>query len=313
MAASRQSVAETIAGILARRPVLEPLLKTFEPLLTARAELPETLKGSLQERLRLPEWGTERASEGTPLLEGASLDGLPLREAAEALLPLLETQVAVQPYAEKLRKFFLGEEGADTASSLKTLAEEALRGDGPALEKRAVGLGVPPEVLLFAFGFMLGAALEALVSASLGSHDAPWDVEGAWMHGYCPVCGSYPSIGYLDRPVFEEKNAYLAGGGGKKHMHCSLCGTDWKFRRGACPSCGKEGSGVMEILREPKDALGERLDWCTKCRTYSPVVDLRERGDTPHLDALALGMLHLDMVAAKKKLHPLNPSFWNTF
>ena len=113
--------------------------------------------------------------------------------------------------------------------------------------------------------------------------------------------------------MFEEKNAYLAGGGGKKHLHCSLCGTDWVFRRGACPSCGKEGNDVMEMLRESKNAQGERLDWCTKCKTYCPSVDLRERDTTPNLDALALGLLHLDMVAAKKGLHPINPSFWNTF
>lgn len=69
----------------------------------------------------------------------------------------------------------------------------------------------------------------------------------------------------------------------------------------------------MEMLRESKNAQGERLDWCTKCKTYCPSVDLRERDTTPNLDALALGLLHLDMVAAKKGLHPINPSFWNTF
>ena len=210
-------------------------------------------------------------------------------------------------WALLLLPFFLGAE-ADTA--LKTLAEDLLREDVPALEKTAAGISVPLPVLLFAFGFVLGPALHALVAASEGK---PWEAEGAWRQGYCPVCGSFPSIAYLERPVFEEKNAFLAGGGGKKHLHCSLCGTDWIFRRGACPSCGEEGSGVMEILRESGEAQGERLDWCMKCRTYCPTVDLRERVDTPDLDALALGLLHLDMVAAGKKLHPLNPSFWNTF
>lgn len=170
-------------------------------------------------------------------------------------------------------------------------------------------------MLLFAFSFMLGPVLRALVELSPHGNgkEAPWNVEGAWRQGYCPVCGSGPSIAYLDRPVFDEKNAFLAGGGGKKHLHCSLCGTDWTFRRGACPFCGEEGAGVMEILKEAGNALGERLDWCTRCKTYCPAVDLRERDTTPDLDALALGMLHMDMVAAKKGLQPIHPAFWNTF
>ena len=320
MAVSCQSVEETIAGILARRPVLGPVLNAFGPLLEARASLPETLKPLLESAgLRLPDMRGERASQGVPLLADESLKGIdaPLRAAAGVMLPLLAEQEAVKPYAAKLRGFFLGsgEPDGPAMPPLDALAESVLREDAPVLEKTAVGIGVPPEVLLFAFGFMLGPVLRALAAMRPGGDgkDAPWNAEGAWRQGYCPVCGSNPSIAYLERPVFEEKNAYLAGGGGKKHLHCSLCGTDWVFRRGACPSCGKEGNDVMEMLRESKNAQGERLDWCTKCKTYCPSVDLRERDTTPNLDALALGLLHLDMVAAKKGLHPINPSFWNTF
>ena len=312
MALSCQSVAESVAGIIARRPVLEPVLKAFEPLLEARAALPAALAPLVEEAgLRLPGFGRERAAEGKPLLFRVPLAGLPLRRAAQTLLPLLIEQEAVAPYADKLRGFFLGAE-ADPA--LAALAEAVLRGDEMGWEKSAVGMGVPPEVLTFVFDFLLGPALRALADVSLeAGKEAPWDEEGAWKEGYCPVCGSFPSIGYLDRPVFEDKNAFLAGGGGKKRLHCSLCGTDWKFRRGACPACGEEGNGVMEILRESGGARGERIEWCTRCKTYCPGVDLRERDTVPDLDVLALGLVHLDMVAAEKKLRPLNPSFWNTF
>lgn len=317
MVLSCQSVAESIAGILARRPVLEPVLKTFQPLLEARASLPAALAPLVREAgLRLPELQPEQAAEGRPLLFEAPLPGLGglLRQAAESLLPLLTEQEAVAPYADRLRGFFLGGTAADSAPALTALAECVLRGDEMGWEKSAVGMGVPPEVLTFVFDFLLGPALRALADVSLeAGQEAPWDKEGVWKEGYCPVCGSFPSIGYLDRPVFEEKNAFLAGGGGKKRLHCSLCGTDWKFRRGACPACGEEGNGVMEVLRESGNAQGERLEWCTRCKTYCPGVDLRERDTVPDLDVLALGLVHLDMVAAEKKLRPLNPSFWNTF
>lgn len=43
MVLSRQSVAKTLEDVAARRPVLEPVLRAFEPLLTAQAQLTEDL------------------------------------------------------------------------------------------------------------------------------------------------------------------------------------------------------------------------------------------------------------------------------
>jgi FdhE protein len=48
-----------------------------------------------------------------------------------------------------------------------------------------------------------------------------------WNDGYCPVCGRMPKIGRL---VDEE---------GKRHLFCSQCGFEWRFRRVKCPFCGK--------------------------------------------------------------------------
>lgn len=319
MAASCQSVEETVSGILARRPVLSPVLQAFAPLLAARAALPEQLKPLLQAAgIRLPEMQRERAAQGYPLLAEMALAGIgtALRAAAETLIPLLAAQEVIKPHEAKLRAFFV--DAAQGPEAPVALAEAVLNETAESAEnvgKIAAHLDMPVQVLLFAFSFMLGPVLRALVELSPHGNgkEAPWNEEGAWRQGYCPVCGSGPSIAYLDRPVFDEKNAFLAGGGGKKHLHCSLCGTDWTFRRGACPFCGEEGAGVMEILKEAGNALGERLDWCTRCKTYCPAVDLRERDTTPDLDALALGMLHMDMVAAKKGLQPIHPAFWNTF
>ena len=292
MAVSCQSVEETVSGILARRPVLSPVLQAFAPLLAARAALPAQLKPLLEAAgVRLPAMQRERAAQGYPLLAEVPLAGIgtALRAAAEAMIPLLAAQEIIRPHEAKLRAFFV--DAAQGPEAPVALAEAVLNETAESVEKTAAHLDVPVQVLLFAFSFMLGPVLRALVELSPhgDGKEAPWNVEGTWRQGYCPVCGSGPSIAYLDRPVFDEKNAFLAGGGGKKHLHCSLCGTDWTFRRGACPFCGEEGAGVMEILKEAGNALGERLDWCTRCKTYCPTVDLRERDTAPDLDALALG------------------------
>lgn len=307
MAESRQSVSETLAGIAEHRPVLAPVLNAFAPLLEARSALPEKLSPMLEESgFVLPPWQPERAQQGAPLLAGASLNGLfPLvRESADTLLPLLEALPGMNGYADALSSFFQKEEPCMRA------ADTLLTGHETALAEAAERIQVPPAVLLFALEVVVGPVLHALAA----KYDAPWDERpSSWMQGFCPVCGSFPSIAYLDKRVFDEKNAFLAGGGGKKHLHCALCGTEWHFRRGACPSCGKEGSGVMEFLRESEGSRGERIDWCTKCRSYCPTVDLRERDGTPDMDAMALGMMHMDIVASQKGLIPLKPSFWNQF
>ncbi|WP_353117979.1 formate dehydrogenase accessory protein FdhE [Nitratidesulfovibrio sp.] len=313
MAAKRQSVADTLADVTARRPVLEPVLRVFEPLLSAGDALAGTLAETVREAgLRLPEQQWDRAQQGVSLLAGVALTGIaaPMRRAAEELLPLLTTIETVAPHAESLRAFFLRPvENGDTRDAL---AEAVVA--GRSIESIAADGGVEPDVLAFVTGFVLSPVLHAMVADALPEDgEAPWDTDGAWQQGYCPVCGAFPTIAWLDKPMLDEKNAYLAGGGGKKHLHCSLCGAAWKFLRGACPSCGKEASGTMEMLREAEAARGERLDWCTKCNTYCPTVDLREREAAPNLDALALGMMHLDMVAARKKLRPLRPSFWNMY
>ncbi len=321
MAAKHQSVADTLADVTARRPVLEPVLRAFEPLLSAGDALAGKLAESVRQAgLRLPELQWDRAQQGVSLLAGVSLSGAagPMRQAAEELLPLLTTIEAVAPHAEALRAFFLrpakapAEAPVDFNDSRDALAEAVVA--GRSIESIASDGGVDPEVLAFVTGFVLSPVLHAMVANALPEDgETPWDKDGAWQQGYCPVCGAFPTIAWLDKPMLDERNAYLAGGGGKKHLHCSQCGAGWKFLRGACPSCGKEASGTMEMLRETEAARGERLDWCTKCNTYCPTVDLREREAVPNLDALALGMMHLDMVAARKKLRPLRPSFWNMY
>ena len=307
MSESRQTVSETLAGIAERRPVLQPILNAFQPLLEARATLPETLSPMLEESgFSLPPWRQERAQQGVPLMAGASLKGLfsLLEKSAQELLPLLTKLPGLAEHADALDKLFHEE-----AASLKG-ADALLTGHEASLEDMAKDTGIPAPVLLFVLETVLGPVIRTLAA----HYDAPWDARpSSWMQGFCPVCGSFPSIGYLDKRVFDEKNAFLAGGGGKKHLHCSLCGTEWHFRRGACPSCGKEGSGVMEFLRESENANGERIDWCTQCKSYCPTIDLRERGSVPDMDAMALGMMYMDIVAAQKGLIPLKPSFWNQF
>ena len=316
MAATRQTVAQTLEEVIAWRPVLAPVLRSFEPLLAAQEELVGELANCLKQHgIALPQGQAERMEQGVSLLAGASFAGIApaVRISAEKLLPLLCRMDAVVPHKAALTDFFTKSDGAEAQRAEEIVAAVAA-GDRKALAGLAEKLKLDPLVLDFAAGFVVAPVLRAMTSMAASAGETPWQAGDVWRYGYCPVCGSLPTIGWMDKASIDEKNAFLAGGGGKKHLHCGVCGADWKFRRGACPACGEEGSGVMELLRESGNAAhGERLDWCTKCKSYCPSVDLREREFVPNLDALALGMVHLDMVAARRKLKPVKPSFWNMF
>lgn len=317
----RLSSAETLAEAIKRRPTLRPVLEAFAPLMELRSALPHSLTEVVdQSGFRLPQWSEAHAQAGEPLLDRADIAALalPMQEAAGSFLPRLMPLQGMEKYSPALTAFFQAEELMGRA------ARAMLDGNGETLQTVADEAGLPVTVLAFALENILGAVIRAAVLCQwpsspdehYGPEDtpAPWDERpAAWMQGFCPVCGSAPSISYLEEKIFDEKNAFASGGGGRKHLHCGLCGTEWHFRRGVCPECGKEEKGTLELLREAQGARGERAEWCTHCKSYCTGTDLRERDSRPDMTVLPLCLMHLDMAAAERGLTPLYPAFWNQF
>lgn len=99
----------------------------------------------------------------------------------------------------------------------------------------------------------------------------------------CPFCGSKPQVAVL-RPE---------GDGGKKSLVCSLCSTEWNFRRLLCPNCGEENKDHLPIFAAAEfDYV--RIDACDTCRTYIKSIDLTKNGNAiPMVDELATLSLNL--------------------
>ncbi|MBQ7584872.1 MAG: formate dehydrogenase accessory protein FdhE, partial [Desulfovibrionaceae bacterium] len=171
-------------------------------------------------------------------------------------------------------------------------------------------------VLHFMATFICQSLLKGLVLSNFEVQNLaatlPWDAYNTWQQGYCPVCGSYPTLAWLDKAVVDERNPFLLEGGGKKHLHCGVCGANWRFLRLSCPNCGVAESKQIEIMTCADDTHGESLDWCNKCNFYLPTIDLRERPAIPNFEAQALGMLPLELLAKEQNLKPLRLSFWNS-
>jgi FdhE protein len=99
----------------------------------------------------------------------------------------------------------------------------------------------------------------------------------------CPLCGGKPQVGAL-RPE---------GDGGKRSLICSLCGTEWPYRRIVCPACGEEDVHKLAVY-SAKEFSHVRVETCETCHSYIKTVDLTKDGHAvPVVDELATIPLNL--------------------
>jgi len=110
-------------------------------------------------------------------------------------------------------------------------------------------------------------------------------VPANWLRGYCPVCGSLPSLLFLV-------------GDGERKGHCSWCATQWNLYRLQCPFCDNrlhDSLGYLYIEEEPYN----RVQYCRLCKGYFKLVDVRERLDPPFYPLEEWTTLHLDILAQR--------------
>jgi FdhE protein len=114
----------------------------------------------------------------------------------------------------------------------------------------------------------------------------------------CPFCGSKPQLAVL-RPE---------GDGAKRFLLCSLCGTEWFFRRVLCPNCAEENKDHLPVfIAQEFDYV--RVDACDTCHTYIKSIDLSKNGNAvPVVDELA--SISLNLWAQENKYRKLQPNLF---
>jgi FdhE protein len=145
---------------------------------------------------------------------------------------------------------------------------------------------MPPEYAFFAL-VLLQPFAEYLAERTNSSTEASPPL--------CPFCGSRPQVAVL-RPE---------GDGAKRFLLCSLCGTEWVFRRVLCPNCAEENKDHLPIFMA-KEFDYVRVDACDTCHTYIKSIDLTKNGKAvPVVDELATVSLNLWAQEHNyQKLHP---------
>jgi FdhE protein len=99
----------------------------------------------------------------------------------------------------------------------------------------------------------------------------------------CPFCNARPVAGVLRGE----------GDGAKRWLLCSLCATEWQYRRVICPACDEENREKLPIYVAAEfDHV--RVDACDSCRTYIKSVDLTKNGHAvPVVDEIATVPLNI--------------------
>jgi FdhE protein len=87
---------------------------------------------------------------------------------------------------------------------------------------------------------------------------------------------------------------------GKRILECSLCNTQWVFKRLRCPFCGNEDADTLGFFFVEEATY--RVDKCDKCKRYIKTVDERKKpeGGLRALLVEDVATLYLDMLAAKE-------------
>ncbi len=99
----------------------------------------------------------------------------------------------------------------------------------------------------------------------------------------CPICGGWPQLAVL-RPE---------GDGGKRHLQCSFCLTEWEFRRVLCPACAEVDYAKLPRY-SPEEPKAVRAEACDTCKFYLKSFDMTADGLlVPEVDEIATIALDL--------------------
>jgi FdhE protein len=274
-----------IEEIKKKRPGYGPMLDFYQKIREAQ----EHVKPSLKEK-PIPlkrEWKDLLKKEGFPLLQKKEfpVDG----DAAVALFQTLchiakETNPNLSEQVHKIESSLRSQK-----TDLKMLLEEGW--DEKRMEQAAENFEVAPRV----FAFLVQNSVKPSIEATVRQLQNELDAE-SWLKGYCPICGSPPSLSLLRNET------------GIRYLLCSFCDYQWRLERLTCPHCANTDPSFLRYFSGEGEET-HRVDLCDQCHQYIKTIDFRTTEVfEPSLEDL--GTLHLDLLAAQQGYTRPVASFW---
>ncbi len=291
-----ESLREIMEREIARNPHAGAIIGAFRPLLLARQRF---LAAEKRQPMDLAGFDPHRFSTGVPLIRQGQFFSAddPWQEMAAALTAAIKEGFPLLcPDMDRIAAAVASGDW-DLLACLQLLADRSGAGNDDGSDDRivsqAAGLSVAVPPLMFFLQQLMRIVLEKRrpeVLALLGNV--------TWQHGYCPICGSFPSVALI-----EEKIT-------RRWLHCSRCGHEWLFSRVICPYCEQESQQGMDFFFV-EDRPREAAFSCDRCRRY--LVTLKGVSDLNDydLDVTAMSLAHLDVIMQEKGYLPMMNCPWN--
>jgi FdhE protein len=282
-------IEKAIATTEAELPALTNLLEAFKELSIETA----VLKAELSERepMALPEVDKDAFRQGVPFadMEMFCVNGDDLRLAQDRIGPAIRKGFPKLDAAVTALSTGLKNGAIDAEAVIRSL----LKDNRELLEQTATAIEADAEVMRFILGRFVKPFVEARAEL-MARH-----IEGLeWNRGYCPVCGSWPSLS-----IIREQE-------GQRWLMCSLCSHQWRFMRLQCPFCDNQDAERMEmVFSEGRES--ERAEVCHVCRKYLVGIDARDRVDDPVMEVVPLMLVYLDLLAQGEGFAPGAVTDWN--
>lgn len=271
-------------AIVLARPDLEPAVGVQRLLVGILVELTDVLTHGRLPRLSLPpRYLAAKLGRGIPMLTGEPIP-LPVAVVKPTLLRLCEA-LAAGGAGEAARHVHAAL--AETRIDAGSLLGASLARDQEAIRTGAMHRGLAPDLLWLVAELAISPFAHALQLLLLAP--APGDAElrralGAWAHGYCPACGSWPAL------------AEIAGG--RRMLRCSFCALAWDPPGAGCAYCGGD-RGTLSAPHAGDRACG-RVEICSGCGGYLKAVDVETLSPFPLVAIADLETVDLDTAAMER-------------
>ena len=278
---------DRIQQLKKKRPKYGEILEFYQKVKEAQAQAKASL---IIDPITLKkEWKELLSKEGFSLIQKEDFP-LDVEASAKLFQTLCKIGKDANPHmAEQVEKI---EEALNNKKiDLKNLLKEG--GKEQRVEQVANELGLDKKV----FSFLIESSIKPSIEAGREQLRSELDPE-TWLKGYCPVCGSLPSLSLLKEEV------------GKRYLLCSYCGYQWRIDRLFCPYCNNQEQGSLQYFYGEREEA-YRIDLCDKCHQYIKTIDYRNLEESdPFLEDIAT--LHLDLLASQKGYKRPIPNPWTS-
>ncbi len=281
-------ILQIIERAIEQNPHSENLLNAFKPILVKQRQLAAQSDVAFADLCALDK---EKMKTGVALIRQIELSGQPAALKKIALDLINAVKEGIPNLKDSLDRLadHIEKDQILPADYLKPSEQSANR----LKDERKPDLKDSPSNATFLITLVSRVALEQAARQAAPALDTV-----QWEKGYCPVCGDFPSIALI-----EEKE-------GRRFLHCSSCGHDWRYTRVVCPYCENEAPEGMDYFYVENKSQ-EAAFVCDKCKRY--LVTLYRVGHllARDMDVSAMALVHLDMIMQDKGYTPMATCPWN--